>query len=455
MISRLLILGLIGTLFSGAVRAQQASVGEARATAKEAYVYAYAMLENYQTFHKQVVDDKASEYVGGFGRFRHYAQAFTPENRDVVTPNNDTPYSWAWLDLRAEPWVVSVPAVPDERYYVMQWFDLFTHNFAYMGSRTTGNGAGNYLFAGPRWNGSVPEGIRQVFRAETEIVGTLTRTALVGPEDVPNVRAVQRGYRLQPLSEFEAFRPPAPAPSANFPAYDRSKARSEDFIGYLNVLLHFAQPPDPSEVDLMRRFARIGIGPGLPWDKSKLDPALLEAIKAGASDGQAAIDAQAAKTFDSGPLFGTRAFLENDYIRRAMGADKGLYGNSREEAWYGGFVGNGAKLSMMRFAADQLPPARFFWSLTLYTLPDRGLYANTEKRYSLGDRSKGLVYGPDGSLTVYLGHQSPGPSHEANWIPAPQGPYSLVARVYGPKPELLSGQWKLPLLEPVASSERP
>ena len=455
MTSRMLVLTLVGILVSAPVEAQQAAPDDVRAIAKEAYIYAYAPLENYRTFHKQVVDDKASEYIGGFGRFRHYAQVFTPENRDVVTPNNDTPYSWAWLDLRSEPWVVSVPAVPDERYYVMQWVDLFTHNFAYMGSRTTGNGPGNYLFAGPRWNGTVPDGIRHVFRAETEIVGTLTRTALRGPEDVPNVRAVQRGYRLQPLSEFAASRPPAPAPAIDFPAYERARARSEDFVGYLNFLLQFAQPPDPSEVDLMRRFARIGIGPGLPWDKAKVVPALLEAIRAGAADGQAAIDAQAAKTLDSGTMFGDRAFLGNDYIRRAVGADKGLYGNSREEAWYGGFVGDGSKPSKIRFTADGLPPARFFWSLTLYTLPDRGLYANPQHRYSLGDRSKGLVYGPDGSLTVYLGHQSPGQAHEANWIPAPLGPYSLVARVYGPEPALLSGQWKLPPLEPAAASGRP
>ncbi|MEG9504359.1 MAG: DUF1254 domain-containing protein [Methylorubrum extorquens] len=453
MIFRVVLLAFLGVLASASVQAQQVSPDEARATAKEAYVYAYAMLDNYQTLHKQVVDDKATEYVGGFGRFRHYAQVFTPENRDIVTPNNDTPYSWAWLDLRAEPWVVSVPAVPDGRYYVMQWFDLFTHNFAYMGSRTTGNEAGNYLFVGPRWNGTVPEGIRQVFRAETEIIGTLTRTALNGPEDVPNVRAVQRGYRLQPLSEFAATRPPRPSPAIDYPSYDARKARSKDFIGYLNFLLQFSQPPHPSEVELMRRFARIGIGPGHRWDAAKLDPVLLEAIKAGASDGEAAIRHAATTSLDSSTLFGTREYLANDYVRRSVGAQKGIYGNSREEAWYGGFVGDGTKLSKMHFAPGQLPPAQFFWSLTLYTLPDRLLYANPQQRYSLGDRSKGLVYGADGSLTIYLGHQSPGPTHEANWIPAPNGRYSLVARVYGPKQNLLSGQWKLPTPEPVAAAE--
>jgi hypothetical protein len=117
-----------------------------------------------------------------------------------------------------------------------------------------------------------------------------------------------------------------------------------------------------------------------------------------------------------------------------------------EEAWYGGFVGDGAKPSSLHFAAGQLPPAEFFWSLTLYTLPDRFLYANPIDRYSIGDRTKGLVYGEDKSLTIYLSHESPGKDKEANWLPTPNGPYSLVARIYGPKPAAINGTWKLPAL---------
>ncbi len=164
--------------------------GREQAIAKDAYVYSYAMMESYQTWRAQTVDKTANGYVGGFNVFRHYSEPFTPDNKDIVTPNNDTPYSWAWLDLRAEPMVVSVPAVPKDRYYVMQWIDLFTQNFAYIGVRLTGFGAGNYMIAGPKWKGRKPAGIKQVFKAESDIVGTLTRTALQGPEDVPNVKAI-------------------------------------------------------------------------------------------------------------------------------------------------------------------------------------------------------------------------------------------------------------------------
>ena len=281
------------------------------------------MMESYQTWRTQAVDKTANGYVGGFNMFRHYSEPFTPDNKDIVTPNNDTPYSWAWLDLRAEPMVVSVPAVPKDRYYVMQWIDLFTQNFAYIGVRSTGFGAGNYMIAGPKWKGKKPAGIKQVFKAETDIVGTLTRTALQGPEDVPNVKAIQAQYKLQPLSAFLKQPAPPAAPAIDFPPYDKAKARTHDFIGYLNFLLQFAEPPHPSEVAIRKRFEKIGIGPGKPWDASKVDPATLAAIDAGVKEGQAEIDALAAKTFSTNGLFGSRAQLKTNYLQRDVGAMKG------------------------------------------------------------------------------------------------------------------------------------
>jgi hypothetical protein len=153
--------------------------------AEEAWLYAYAPLQGYQTFWNQTQNKAFPGYVGGFNRFRHYSRSATPADTDIVTPNNDTPYSWAWLDLRAEPIVLKLPAVAAPRYYVNQWFDLYTHNFAYTGVRATGRDAGTYLFAGPRWQGTVPKGITQVFRAETDFVGTLTRTPAQRPRRHP------------------------------------------------------------------------------------------------------------------------------------------------------------------------------------------------------------------------------------------------------------------------------
>ena len=420
--------------------------------AKDAYTYAFSMIENYNTMYKQLADPKGSEYVGGFGQYRHYSTVYTPENHDVVTPNNDTPYSWAWLDLRAEAWVTTVPAVADQRYYVQQWVDLYTYNFAYVGSRATGNEAASYLIAGPSWKGPTPPGIKKVFHAETDIVMTLTRTALDGPADVANVKVVQAGMSLQPLSGFLKTSRPAEAPNISFPPYDPAKARSHDFIQYLNFLLQFAQPPHASEVELMKRFALIGVAPGASFDAANVPPATLEAIDEGVKQAQAALSEKSKTTLSSNGLFGTREDLKNDYMTRAIAAEKGLYGNSLIEAWYGGYIGDGAKLSRIHFAAGKLPPAKFFWSMTLYTLPDRFLYANALKRYSIGDRTQGLRKDADGSLTLYVGHTSPGPALESNWLPAPQGKYSVVGRIYGPSRAAMDGTWKLPPLLPVTNA---
>ena len=435
---------------AGSVSATPASSQQTqtREIAKEAYIYAAPMIENYETFYKQVVDTHAPEYVGGFGHIRNYSEPFTPKNHDVVTPNNDTPYSWAWLDLRAQPWVFSVPKVPHGRYYVAQWFDLFTYNFAYVGVRATGFDAGNYLFVGPGWNGTVPKGITKVFHAETNIIGMLGRTSLDGAADVSAMKKVQTGYKLEPLSAFAHQAAPPSAPPLDFPPYDKARAESHDFIDYLNFLLQFAVPPDPSEVTLREQFATIGIKPGAPWDASKVDPATLIAIDAGIADAKAELQKKLALTLSSNGLFGSRESQHNDYLNRAVAAAKGMYGNSLEEAWYGGYVGDGNTPSQVHFDKSQLPQAKFFWSMTLYTLPDRFLYDNPINRYSIGDRTKGLKYGPDGSLTLYVGHESPGKDEESNWLPAPAGKYSLVARVYGPGPSLMDGSWKLPSLQP-------
>jgi hypothetical protein len=420
----------------------------ARRTAKDAYIYAYAMFENYATIYKQAVDTKAPEYIGGFNTYKHYSEPFTAKNHDIVTPNNDTPYSWAWLDLRSEPYVLSVPEVPEGRYYVVQWIDLFTHNFAYVGSRSTGNGAGNYLIAGPLWNGEVPDGIKSVLRSETQLAGTLTRTALDGPEDVANVKAIQAGLKLNPLSRFLGKPAPEPAPTITFPPPDKAKEESQDFIEPLNFLLQFYPVIHPTEVDLFRRFAEIGIGAGKSFEPSKVEAETLAAIDAGVKDAREQMAEVSKRTLSSNGLFGSREFLKNDYMRRDIGAEKGLYGNSIEEAWYGGYLGDGKAINRIHFAKDQLPPAKFFWSMTLYTLPERFLYDNPLDRYSIGNRTKGLRYDADGGLTIYLGHESPGKELESNWLPAPSATFSLVARVYGPSEVAMKGEWKLPPLQP-------
>jgi hypothetical protein len=434
-------------------RAQDLAPDEARAIAAEVWLYSYAPIQGYQTMYNQAVNSAFPGYVGGFNQFRHYSRSATPEDTDIVTPNNDTPYSWAWLDLRAEPIVLSLPAVAEPRYYVNQWFDLYTHNFAYTGVRATGREAGNYLFAGPHWNGTVPDGITQVFRAETDFVGTLTRTQLFGPDDIPALQAVQASYALTPLSAFTGTPAPAPAPAVDWPAWDAAQAESIGFISYFNALLPF-MPPVPSEADMFAHFARIGIGAGLPFVPSTLSPEIRTAMEEGVATASADLRAAALRQASSRGFFGSREELGENYITyRNFGAMLGIYGNSEAEAFYGtqqtdddSAVLDGARHWVLRFEPGQLPPVTEFWSITMYGLPERLLVDNPINRYSIGDRTEGMVLGTDGSLEIYIQQDNPGPDKESNWLPAPDGPFFFVGRFYGPGPAIQDGTWTLPRL---------
>lgn len=423
------------------------------AIAKEAWLYAYAPIQGYQTLYNQTQNPQFPGYVGGFNRFRNYSRLNTPADTDIVTPNNDTPYSWAWLDLRAEPVVISLPAVPAPRYYVNQWFDLYTHNFAYTGVRTTGRAAGNYLFAGPRWKGEVPSGITGVFRAETEIVGTLTRTQLDGADDIPALQALQAQYRITPLSTFTGKPAPAPLAPIVLPPWDKDKAEGIGFIGYLNAMLPY-MPTVPSEQAQFERFSRIGIGAGRSFNPNALSPETRAAIESGVQAAKKELTETALAQKDSKLLFGTREQLGSDYVmRRSLGAMLGIYGNTKEEAVYGsqqtssdGKVLDGNRKWLLRFEPGQLPPVDIFWSITMYTLPERLLVANPINRYSVGDRTPGLKTGADGSLEIYLTSDNPGPDKASNWLPTPKGPFFFVARFYGPRSNLIDGSWTLPPL---------
>ena len=307
--------------------------------------------------------------------------------------------------------------------------------------------------AGPHWHGTTPAGIKQVFRSETEIVGTLTRTAWTGEADRDDLIAMQRHYRIRPLSEYLGGKPPAPAPRYLFPAWDEVRAKSIDFISYLNFTLRFA-PTVASEQEMRQRFAGIGIDAGRPFDASGLDPALRTTIEAGIADAQQSLQAAIARTTNSIDLFGTREFLGQDYImRRAVGAAVGIYGNSKEEAQYGGFAVDadnkpldGARKYVMHFAKDQVPPVRYFWSMTMYDLPNRLLVSNPTNRYAIGSRTKGLKTNRDGSVDIYLQNSSPGNGKESNWLPTPpSGNFFMVLRMYGPEGSLADGTWRQPV----------
>jgi hypothetical protein len=456
--SRRRVLGSMGLLGGSLMFARwllAAEPDDLRAIAQEAWIYAYPMLMHYQTLEKQVLNPAAPEYVGGFNRFRHYSELYTPGNREIVTPNNDTPYSWAWLDLRSEPQVLSVPAVADDRYYVHQLVDQYTHNFAYVGVLSTGREAGNYLIAGPDWQGPTPAGIKAVLRSETGIVMVLGRTGLKNADDLPAVRALQQQYRLQALHEYTASPAPIAAPAIAWPAWDSKTGLGPDFIAVLNQILTLC-PTQPSELALRERFVRIGIVPGQGFDVATLPAQQRQALLAGIQDAQAQLQAAVSKVRTTLGLFGTREALHGNSLNRAVAAHVGIYGNSVEEAFYTGTrLDNqgqplqGGRRYRLRFAPGQLPPAREFWSLTLYDLPDRQLVTNAINRYCLGSRDHTQL-DADGGLTLVM--QTTTPGEQSNWLPAPaSGAYTLVLRLYGPERQVLEQRWQMPAVEVVSA----
>jgi hypothetical protein len=363
------------------------------------------------------------------------------------------------LDLRSEPVVITVPKMEKSRYFVFQLMDLFTFNFAYIGSRTTGNDGGNYLVAGPGWKGEPPKGITKVIPAETSLVSVVGRTQLFSPADLDDVKTLQAGYKVQPLSTFEGTPSPPAAPVVDWvkPIPPTEERTSLAFFNELAFLLQFAEPPHATERALRERFAAIGIEPGKAFNASSLSPALQAALRQGMLDGQKQIDEKRATLHGkTDELFGDRAFLKNDYVTRATGTQVGIGANSRDEALYpildhdaqGQPLDGSKHRYTLRFAKGEQPPVNAFWSITMYDLPKQLLVKNPIDRYLINSPMlPQMKTDPDGGLTIYIQADSPGTDKASNWLPSPKGPFVTFMRYYWPKPELLAGKWTTPAIQ--------
>jgi hypothetical protein len=271
---------------------EELSAVEARAIAKEAYISGFPMLDEYRVMYSFSIDTKNPQYKGPFNSILNIARVFTPEDTAFVTPNSDTPYSFANLDLRAEPVIISLPAIEKERYFVFQMMDLYTFNFDYLGTRATGNDGGDFLIAGPDWTGSAPAGVKKVIRSETQLVMLVGRTQLFNPGDLDNLKRVQAGYKIATLSAYVGQAPkPAAEAAWKAPLSAEDQRSSPEFFGMLGYLLQFC-PTHPSEIELRARFAKIGILPGKPLDTKALPADMQQALREGMADGQQEIDAR-------------------------------------------------------------------------------------------------------------------------------------------------------------------
>jgi hypothetical protein len=432
---------------NGAPNAGSLGAEQARKYARDAYVFAYPLVLNYRTMHAQAIKDDAA-----FGKWLHLGTS-SPADTDIVTPNNDTPYSYAWVDLRAEPWVLTLPRIERSRYYTSQWDDLWGYVLDNPGSLNDGNEGGSYLLAGPDWDGALPSGTRRAIRGESQFLGTLTRTQLIGSlEDMPNVKKIQAAYKLQPLSSFLGAAAPKAAPAIDWPTWSEGDETTDKFWSYVSFLLPFvkANSADTKEYEKLKA---LGIEPGKAFDFASLAPSIQDAIRQGVKDAQAEfVRAGNDPALDSGKVFGDRKRIGSDYLHRTLGVVLGIFGNVKEQAVYFSIPLDsndqpldGSKNSYtITFPSGKTPPDKYFWSFTVYKVPQRWLVENPIKRYSLSSTTPGVKTSADGSLTIYFQHISPGKDKESNWLPAPDGPFWIVLRNYGPAQSIMDGTYPKP-----------
>ncbi len=439
------------------------SIAETKAIAEEGFIYGLPIVMNYAVMYEYCVDKNSGQYKAPFNQILNEPRVFTYKDTAIITPNSDTPYSLCWLDLRAEPIVLSVPAVEKSRYFSVMLCDGNTFNYGYIGSRATGNEPGDYLVVGPDWKGEPPAGIKKVFRSTTQFSLAAYRTQLINPADMPNVIKVQSGYKVQPLSAYLHQPAPPAAPAINFPPINKEMVKT-NFFEYLDFALQFA-PPGPEEKEIRAKLASLGIGAGRKFDFEALSLEHKLEVGLGMKAGQKKVEEYLVKGqkdingWKIGSLFGDRAFYNGDWLKRAAAAQGGIFGNDAVEAMYpltktlaDGEVLDGSKHNYtLTFAAGQFPPVNAFWSVTMYDGKTQLLIENPINRYLINSSMlPQMKKNADGSVTLYIQKDSPGADKESNWLPAPNGPIYLVMRLYWPKvhpPSILppgEGTWKPP-----------
>lgn len=428
-------------------------------TAEDAYTFAIPLVLMDIT-RRQASDKAANPLAAAENTFNHMSVFPDADFRAVVRANADTYYSTAWLNLEKEPMVLSLPDTKG-RYYMMPLMDAYTNVFASPGSRTTGNKPGNFLVTGPKWSGNVPENMQQI-KSPTNMVWLIGRTQVNSKEDGDKVVVpLQKQYKLTPLSAWgKPYASPTLDLDANVPKGDPNEVVKnmpiDEFFNYAGRLME-ANPPADADKAAVDKFAEIGVGVGKIFDLSKFTEADQTAIK----QIPAGFFGKAGDFFSKpdpesmingwGVQYHLGSYGTN-YETRAFVAVGGLGANLPEDAIYPSCAvdAEGNKLTgtnnyVIRFDKGQTPPAKAFWSLTMYD-PDGYMVKNPINRNVIGDRSN-LKQNPDGSTDIYIQHSSPGKDKESNWLPAPEGDFNILLRIYEPKEEMINGTWKIPAVK--------
>lgn len=447
--------------FCSLVSSAAAQEKEAVDVGVEAYIYGYPLVTMEMT--RRVMTNVAAPQgthapMNQFLRMRKYPDA---SFKDVTAPNADTLYSTAWLDLTAEPYVLSLPDM-DGRYFLMPMLSGWTDVFEVPGKRTTGTQAQEYAITGPNWKGKLPVGLKEL-KSPTSMVWILGRTYCTGtPEDYAACHATMDKYQLTPLSAYgKPYTPPAGKVDSSIDAKTpvRDQVHKLDAVAYFTLLAKLMKdnPPTQADAPLVAKLAKIGLTPGKDFDASKLPAAAAKAIPETAQK-RIMGHFKSAGSDINGWIFTTKAGVYGtDYLQRAFITAIGLGANRPQDAVYPtsevdseGKPYSGANKYVVHFAKGQTPPADAFWSITMYN----GAYFfvdNPLNKYTVSPRDN-LVYNADGSLDLYIQHESPGKEKEANWLPTPKDKFVLMMRLYWPRetaPSIIDGTWKPPAVKVV------
>lgn len=460
---------LIVAIASFAAPAAAVDVAESRQIAEDAYVYGYSLITTEVTRVQMTSVPKIEGMRAPMGQFINVKRYPPGDYRGVSAPNADTLYSLAWLDLGAEPMVFSHPDMGD-RYFLFPMYSLWMPVIESPGSRTTGEKTASFLISGPGWNGAVPAGMKHI-QSPTRYLVILGRTYADGTEeDYEKVNALQAEYSLVPLSAHGkpySFVAPKLGPDPGFSLTDKpqdviSAMDTSEYFNRMATLMGSAAPPAPEDAPIVARMAKIGLVPGQPFEMAKLDPAVQAAL---ADVGKTALEKILALQKTGGKVVNgwlipaAAGAYGTDYLARGLIAAVGWPANLPEDAVYptamvdgSGQKLNGANRYTLTFAKGQTPPVRGFWSITMYVDDDGWwFYPNPLNKFTVSMRDE-PAFDPDGSLTLYFQHESPGKDKEANWLPAPAGDFLLTMRMYWPSespPTILppgKGDWAPPAL---------
>ncbi len=429
----------------------------------EAYQYLYPLITMDVT--RRITTNYAADARPGMGPMNafHHMRAFpTADFREVVRPNFDTLYSSLWLDLTQEPMIISAPDT-DGRYYLLPMLDMWSDVFAVPGKRTSGTSPAHYAVVPPGWQGQLPAEV-EIIHAPTPYVWVIGRTQTNGPKDYAAVHQVQNGYQVTPLSQWGKPVKPAAAvidPSVDMktpPLQQVNTMTAAPYFGYGAELMKL-HPPHITDWSTIARLARLGLVVGESFDLKSAAPAVQAGLNRAVVDG---LKLMVEKLPTLAPVVNgwqmntdTMGVYGNYYLKRAIVAMVGLGANQPQDAIYplnvvdaNGQPMDGAHRYVLHFEKEQLPPVEAFWSITMYDAEGFQV-ANSLDRFAIGDRDD-LIYNADGSLDIYMQHESPGADKVSNWLPSPaQGALGVTMRLYAPKAEALDGRWAPPAVTPL------